>query len=109
MLVLSGIRNFLGVLKSSVRNHPLMSMSAAVGLKSSTASVGGGLSVCDNTSVMMTAPRAGTGGSLVPGDPLTRPLGRQLDRLFQRPGSACSSTVTREKPNPSVMGYQELL
>src|SRR5580765_2970308 len=111
MTVPGGMTYFLGALKSSVRNHPLMSAGLLVGLNNSTASPAGGSS-CVKTSLTTTGGRSGGGGSLAParpGDPLMALLGRQLLAKFHALGAAVSSVVTSEKPKPSVVGYQLLL
>src|SRR5436309_2934555 len=100
------MRNFFGVLKSSLNHHPPMFAPLAVGLNNSTLSVGGGVSVRERISLTSTGGIAGEIGSLVPGDPSSWPPERQFDLLSQESGSACSSTTTSEKPRPSVIGYQ---
>src|SRR3989442_5633002 len=95
------MRYFWGVLKSSVRNQPLMSAGLAVGLYNSTASTSGG-SVWVNTSLTSTGTKTGGAGSLCPGEPANRPLGRQLLFNPQVLTGAVSSTMTSEKPAPSV-------
>src|SRR5262245_14772122 len=102
------MRYFLGVPKSSDRNHPLRSTGLAVGLYNSMASTNGG-SVWVSTSLTMILAKEGVGGSDCPGAPLITPLGRQPSLWSQAPVSAASSATTSEKPGPSVMGYQLLL
>src|SRR5678816_2781921 len=104
MLVL-GIRNFFGVPKSSLRNQPPMFTLPAVGLSNSTVSVNGG-SVWVRISLITMGAMTGGAGSGAPGAPFSLPLGRQLVLLSHRSGSAFSSTMAREKPAPSVIGYQ---
>src|SRR6185503_15274683 len=70
-------------------------------------SVGGGESVRVNASLMSTGGMDGA-ESLAPGDPLSVPLGRQLGLSLQVFHEAVGSRMTREKPRPSVIGYQLL-
>src|SRR5947207_12085054 len=109
MMAVTGRRNFLGVLKSSVNHQPARLASLAVGLKISTLSVGGGTSLRVSASVMRTGGMPVSGGSLAPGAPPRAPLTRHCDLSPQASGWACSSTITSENPRPSVRGYQELL
>src|ERR1043166_3833796 len=107
MVVPFGIRYFLGVPKSSLRNQPLRLTALVVGLNSSTVSTSGG-SVWVRTSLTTTGAMVGKALSGWPGMPFKTPLGRQLVLLSQRSGSAFSFTITNEKPAPSVIGYHEL-
>src|SRR2546430_15314513 len=101
------MRNFFGVLRSSLINHPPMFTSPAVGLNNSMASTCGG-SVCVSSSLMKIGGRFGAASS-APGEPSTAPLARQLSLSPQADHGAFSFMITREKPSPSVSGYQELL
>src|SRR5207302_10884458 len=98
------MRNFFGVLKSSLNHQPPIFTFVPVGLYSSTLSVGGGVSVCDKTSLTRIGATSCGAGSLAPGPPPTPLLGRHWDLLFHAPGKALSSTATSEKPRPSVTG-----
>src|SRR5262245_4122395 len=106
MVVLSGIRNLMGVAKSSERNQPPMFTLPAVGLNSSIVSVGGGVSVWVRTSLITMPGNTGGAGSGCAGAPLTTPLGRQFVLLSQASGAAFSLTIAKEKPAPAVIGYQ---
>src|SRR5690242_7895906 len=108
MLVPLGRRYFLGVKKSSVKNQPSRFTVFVLGLKNSTESTCG-RSVCVSTSLMMTGLNAVGAGSITPGEPFTLPLARQLALLPQVFHGAFSSTITSEKPRPSVIGYQRSL
>src|SRR5262249_10321136 len=102
-------RNLLALVKSSVRNQPPMFTLVVVGFHNSTASTWG-KAVWLNTSVMRMGAKAGSAGSVGwPGVPPKVPLERQLAFKPQVSHGAFSSTITREKPWPSVIGYQELL
>src|ERR1043166_5611459 len=100
---------YLLVPKSSVKYQPLMSAGVPVGLYNSIVSVGGGVSVRVNAWLIRTGTIVGRTGSTTPGEPLICALACQLVFESQASGSAISLTTTREKPSPSVMGYQELL
>src|SRR5438270_10009527 len=105
-----GMVYLFGILKSSVRNQPLMSTELPVVLYNSMASPAAGSSSCVRASLMTTAGRGGvtvSSGSW-PGEPLMPLLGRQLPAEFQALSEAPSSTATSEKPAPSVAGYQLL-
>src|SRR5437016_2497010 len=101
------MRNFFGVLRSSLINHPPMSTSPAVGLNNSMASTCG-RSVCVSSSLMRIGGIFGAASS-APGDPPMEPLARQLSLSPQADHGAFSFTMTSEKPSPSVSGYQEPL
>src|SRR4051794_32836192 len=107
MVVLAGMMYFWGGRKSSVRNHPLMSGVLPVGLYNSIASPTWA-PVWVKISLITTAGRCGGTASFCPGEPPTLLLGRQLVSKFQALVEALSLTVTREKPSPSVAGYQSL-
>src|SRR6266516_5953995 len=108
MLVLSGTRNFFGLIKSSLRNQPLILAGAGFGLSSSMASTCG-RSVCVRTSLTSTGKGGGGGaGSFCAGEPKSRALARQLSFKFHVRQSALSLTMTREAPGPSVIGYHLL-
>src|SRR5712672_4055389 len=106
MIVGSGSRNFFGILGSSVMNQPPMFTSPAVGLNNSMASTSGG-SVCASSSLTRIAGMFGS-ASPAPGEPFTTLLERQLSLSPHVPHGAFSLTMTKENPNPSVTGYQEL-
>src|SRR5260221_4873578 len=101
--VAGGMTYFWGVLRSSVRNQPLMSAGAPVELYTSMASPDGGSSFV-STSLISTAGRGGGGGSTRPGEPPAALLGRQS--LAEFPPLVGASTATSENPSPSVAGYQ---
>src|SRR2546429_7760684 len=101
------MRNFFGVLRSSLINHPPMFTSPAVGLNNSMASTCGG-SVCVSSSLMRIGAMFGA-ASLAPGEPLTAPLMRQLALSLQVYHGSFSFAMTSEKPSPPASGYQELL
>src|SRR5207253_1736868 len=107
-MVVAGIRYFLGVPGSSVMYQPLMSTGVVVGLNSSMASFCG-RSVWVSTSLTKIGETAGSGESSAPGVPYSCPLGRQLSLRSHVLKRAVGSTITRENPRPSVIGYQELL
>src|SRR5512133_3073529 len=98
------MRYFLGVWKSSVRNHPPMGAGLVEGLYSSMVSYGGGTSLCASTSLTTTGTKTGGAGSAWPGEPLSVPLGRQLDFKPHVSRGAFSSAIASENPKPSVMG-----
>src|SRR5437762_10963703 len=106
MIVGSGMRNFFGVLGSSLMNQPPMFTSPAFGLNSSMASTCGG-SVCVSSSLTRMGGMFGAASS-VPGEPFTTLLARQLSLSPHVSHGAFSLTMTKENPNPSVTGYQEL-
>src|SRR3954464_15244303 len=108
MLVPFGMRYFLGVFKSSVRNHPPMFAGAGVGLYSSIVSVGGGKSELVSASLISTAGIGEGAGSSADGEPPNWALGRQLPLSPQVSQDAFSLAITSEKPRPSVTGYQLL-
>src|SRR5689334_7156213 len=102
-MVLSGMRNFIGVLPSSVRNQPPTFTSAAVGLYSSMESTAG-RSVCVSASLITTPATTGDGSSS-PGEPPGLVLPRQLVGLSGF-GLAFGFFGTSEKPKPSgVIGH----
>src|SRR5213596_3408132 len=73
-----GIRNFLGLLKSSVRYQPPMLAGVLPRLASSMVSVAVAGSVRVRASLMTTCGNVGGTPSSEPGEPLMVPLGRQL-------------------------------
>src|SRR5688572_10921340 len=95
------IRYFLGVLKSSVRNHPPIFAGAAVRFRNSMVSVGGAGSLWVNASLITTPGKVGAAPSPCPGVPFITPLGRQLVASPQVFAAAASLTITKENPNPS--------
>src|SRR5438045_159670 len=108
MVVGVGMRYFFGVPGSSVMYQPLMSTGDAVGLNSSIASFCG-RSVWVRTSLTKIGGTGGSGESSAPGVPYSWPLGLQLSLRSHVLKRAVGSTITSEKPRPSVIGYQELL
>src|SRR5262245_61891102 len=102
MVVPLGIRYFFGVLKSSLNHQPPMFTGPAVGLFNSSVSTVGG-SVWVNASVITIGAMAAGSGLAVPGVPSTALLGRHCREDDQSSGSAFSSTITSEKPRPSVI------
>src|ERR1035438_9710264 len=96
MLVGSGIRNFVGLARSSLRNQPATITFVVVGLNNSIVSVCGG-TVCVRTSLINTGAMAGAGSS-APGEPPTAVLARQAPG---KEGSREKFARTRENPRPS--------
>src|SRR4051812_27391345 len=107
MLVPSGMRYLKGVLKSSVKYHPLRLTALVFGLYNSMLSVT--FTVRVRASLISTGKNTPAGGLDWPGDPSTPLLGRHCRFSVQSSGCACSSTITSENPSPSVIGYQALL
>src|SRR6185436_20599089 len=101
MVVGLGNRYLIALVASSERNQPPMFNELAAGLKSSTESTNG-RSELASASLMTIGAMIGGAGSLLPGEPLTTPLGRQLAFSPQVSQEAFSLTITREKPSPSV-------
>src|SRR6266496_4164796 len=106
MVVPLGMRNFLGVWKSSVRYQPPMLAAVLEKLRSSMVSKGGAGSLWVKASLITTWGKLGAVLSLWPGVPLSTPLGRHWALVPQALPGAPSSTTTSEKPKPSVIGYQ---
>src|SRR5687767_8431183 len=102
-----GMRYLSGAPKSSVKYQPLTSTALVPGLWISMLS--GTSKVRVSASLINTGAKIGAGGSSSPGEPSSPLLGRQLALRVQSSGAAFSSTITSEKPRPSVIGYQELL
>src|SRR5688572_22354330 len=100
------MRYFSGSRKSSVRYQPLMLALLPEGLCNSIVSYGGAGSLCVSTSLINTSGIFGAAGSFNAGEPFNAALGRQLVFLPQVSVGAFSFTITSEKPNPSVVGYQ---
>src|SRR5689334_19587687 len=107
-MVPAGMRNLYALVESSVMYHPPMLAALVEGLCNSMKSSSGG-SECVSSSEMTTGANAMGAGSEPPGEPVGGPLGRHCNLVFQASGSAFSSDTTREKPSPSVTGYQLLL
>src|SRR6266478_6317358 len=99
MNVLSGMRNFFGALRSSVKNQPPTSTAEAPGLYNSISSPGGPPGWVNASLTRMGAMEFG--GSSAPGEPPASVLARQLDAV-EGFGLAFGSRGTSEKPRPSA-------
>src|SRR5688572_20418530 len=108
MICGAGMRNFLGLEKSSLISQFPTSTSFVVGLYSSIASTSGNSVWLTTSLTRMGANVSGApaGASGVPSNSL---LGRHDSLRSHVYHGAFSSTMTSDNPRPSVIGYQELL
>src|SRR5688500_12065576 len=107
-MFVAGMIYFFALPKLSLRNQPPRFTAAAVGLCNSIVSIAGG-SVCVSASVITIPGRFGSAGSFWPGEPFDALLIRQLVASPHVSRGAFSLLITRENPEPSVIGNHSSL
>src|SRR5436190_14313793 len=108
MMCGAGILNFLGLPKSSLMSQFPTSTSFVVGLNNSIASNSGRV-VWLNTSLTRMVANVCGAPSALPGEPSNALLGRHETLSPHVYQGAFSSTMTSDKPDPSVIRYHVLL